>query len=170
MKVEIQQEMYDQLIAISKELNSQNHRGTAMPYIFQIQDKEQVPAAEGNGIQGWVYDGSLIHEPDEIRLAIYQQEEWDILDQKEANDKYLCLDTHDREDILEKAGYREVWFDYKETYQNAFFTSKACDEHIARNRHHYTEPVNYLSHAFRNPEMEVVLKFLCELTGGEIHK
>jgi len=47
---------------------------------------------------------------------------------------------------------------------------KACKEHIEQNHYHYNNPKDYLVHAFRNPEMETVLEFLCGITGGELHK
>jgi len=70
---------------------------------------------------------------------------------------------------LELSGYSKVNYDYQSNLENSFLTSKACDEHIRLNSHNLSSPTNYLSHAWRNPEMETVIKFLCELTGGKIH-
>ena len=44
--IEIEDEMYEFLMNLSKELNTQDHRGTAMPYFFQIQTKEKVAAPD----------------------------------------------------------------------------------------------------------------------------
>jgi hypothetical protein len=41
---------------------------------------------------------------------------------------------------------------------------KACKKHIECNSHHYNEPVDYLSYASRNPELEMVQKFIMGLT------
>ena len=49
------------------------------------------------------------------------------------------------------------------TYENAFFTIKACQAHIDSNRHHYNKPDNYISFAFRNPEMKTMVQLFKEL-------
>ena len=53
--------------------------------------------------------------------------------------------------------------DYEHVYLNAFLTERACREHIATNRHHYENPVDYLSYGFRNPELEKVLEILSKI-------
>lgn len=164
-KIEVSEEMFDFLTNISKELNSQDHRGTAMPYFFQIQTKRQIAVPEGNGIEAWFYDGAMIETDEEIEKAVNEYKEWD----KETSE-FNELEDYEIEDILEKAGYRKVNYDYERVLENAFLTSKACDEHIKKNSHNLSSPVNYLSHAHRNPEMEMIQKFLVELTGGKLHK
>ena len=159
--IEVTDEMHEFLMNLSKELTTQNHRGTAMPYIFQIQTKEQVPAVEGNGTEAWFYDGSKLETKEEITEWIA---EWKGLAIEDVTDN-----ESDREDILQEAGFRRINYEMKEVYQNAFLTSKACDEHIKANGYHYNTPVNYLSHSFRNPELETLIKFICGLTGKEIH-
>lgn len=159
--IEVSDEMYEFLMNLSNELTTQDHRATAMPYIFQIQTQEEVPAVEGNGNQAWVYDGSKLETEKEITEAIAEWKDLLIED--------VTKDESDREDILQEAGYRKINYEMKDVYQNAFLTSKACDEHIKANGYHYNTPVNYLSHSFRNPELETLLKFICGLTGKEIH-
>ena len=78
--IKISDEMYAQLMELSKEINTQNHRHTQMPYIFQIES--------GN-------------------------RRWPKL-------------------------------------ENAFFTAKACKEHIKKNSYHYTKPTDFLTSAIRN--------------------
>ena len=146
---------------LSKELTTQDHRSTAMPYIFQIQTQEEVPAVEGNGTEAWIYDGSKIETEQEITEAIAEYKGLAIED--------VTKDEYDRAEILEAAGYRKIHYEMKEQLQNAFLTLKACEEHIRLNNHHYNKPVSYLSHSFRNPELETLMKFLCGLTGKEIH-
>jgi len=164
-KIQVTDEMHDFLINISKELNTQSHRGTAMPYFFQVQTKKRIAVPEGNGIEAWHCDGSLIESDEEIKDAVNEYKDWD-----EHNTEFNHLQDYEIESILEKAGYRKVNYDYEEVLENAFLTSKACDEYIKKNSHNLSDPVNYLSHAFRNPEMEMVEKFLCELTGGKLNK
>ncbi len=59
--IEITDEMYDSLMEISKELNTQNHRSTAMPYFFQIQDETEAIVYEDNGGEiKYIHDGDII--------------------------------------------------------------------------------------------------------------
>ena len=54
--------------------------------------------------------------------------------------------------------------------KNAFLTAKGCKDHIEKNSYHYNDPIDYLNCAWRNPEMELISKFLCGLVGKEPHK
>jgi len=162
--VEVNDEMYEFLMNLSKELNTQDHRGTRMPYFFQVQTKEQIAVPEGCGTEAWHYDGSLIETKEEIEEAVNEWKEWD-----EATTEFNHLEDYEVDEILEEAGWRKVNYDYRDNLENCFLTSKACDEHIIINKHNLKSPVNYLSGSFRNPELEMVMKFLCELTGGKLH-
>lgn len=163
--IQVSDEVFNGLMEISKELNIQSNRHTAMPYFFQIQTKKKIAVPEGNGIEAWHFDGSLIESDEEIEEVINEYKEWD-----EHTTEFNHLQDYEIESILEKAGYSKVNYDYEKVLENSFFTSKACDEYIKKNSHNLTYPVNYLSHAHRNPEMELISKFLVELTGGRLHK
>ena len=167
--IKVTDEMYSFLTDLSKELNTQSHRGTAMPYFFQIQTKEQVSASDGDGTEAWHYDGSLIETEEEIREVILEWKEWDNINSGEADIIYSKLTDYEKEEILKEAGWCKIWYDSKDHLENAFFTEKACKQHIKCNSHYYNKPVDYLSFASRNNEMEMVMKFLCELTGGKLH-
>ena len=73
--IEVTEEMYDFLINLSNELTTQDHRGTAMPYIFQIQTEETVPACDGCGQEAWLYDNHTIETEKEITEAISEYKE-----------------------------------------------------------------------------------------------
>jgi hypothetical protein len=165
--IKVTNEMYKFLMDLSKELNTQDHRCTAMPYFFQVQTKRQVPTMEGCGTEAWNCDGSLIETEDEIRDVIIEYKEWNV---EKSEKLYQELSEYEIEEILEKIGYSKVQYDIIDEYQNSFFTEKACKAHIKSNIHHYNDPVDYLSYASRNSEMENVMKFLCELTNGKLHK
>lgn len=163
--IQVTDEMYNSLMELSNELKTQSHRGTAMPYFFQVSTKHQVSCAEGNGKEAWHYDGSLIEDKEDIIQAIYDYHDGDKTKKEIKNLSEWELDSE-----METAGYRKVNYDYEQRLENAFFTEKACKEHIKNNSHNLSSPVDYLSHAFRNPEMELVMKFLCGLNGGKMHK
>ena len=162
--IQVNDEMYEFLMNLSTELNTQDHRGTRMPYFFQVQTQEQIAVPDGCGTEAWHQDGSMIETHSEIMETICELKEWDQWD-----DRFCSLDDYERDSILEEAGWNKVTYDYRSNLENAFLTSKACDEHIAANKHNLKSPTNYLSGAYRNPEMEQLMKFLCELTGGKLH-
>lgn len=171
--IEVSDEMYASLMNISKEMNTQDHRCTRMPYFFQVQETKKVPAHDGCGKEVW---WSTEHEQ-ELR-NVHDMKEWvceniDYLELAEdinTFDIINAMNDYEVADILTDNGFERFYEEDKEEYSNAFFTSKACDEHIRVNGHNLHNPINYLSYASRNPEMELVSKFLCEISGGKIHK
>lgn len=162
--IEVSDETYNFLMDLSKELTTQNHRGTAMPYFFQIKTQEEVAVPEGCGTECWVSDGSRIETEEEINDTIF-----DYREEKIPLEKIKVMSRSLKEEILKEAGWREANYDYKDKFENSFLTEKSCKEHIKVNGYHYNEPVDYLTHAYRNPEMESLIKFICELTGVEAH-
>lgn len=51
--------------------------------------------------------------------------------------------------------------DVPNLYAGFFFTGKACDEHIAMNRHHYNSTVkSYGISAYHNPELKAVMAYI----------
>lgn len=109
-----------------------------------------------------------LNTQEEIKEEVIKYKEWDGLEEDEANKLFSELDSWEIDEIMEE-NWRKVNIDYEPRYENAFLTSKACDEHIRVNKHNLRSPINYLSGAFRNPELEMVMKFLCELNGGKLH-
>jgi len=162
--IEVTDEMHEFLMNLSNELNTQNHRCTRMPYFFQVQTKERIAVPDGCGTEAWYCDGSLIETKDEIEEQVNELKGWD-----ESTTEFNFLEDYEIEEILEEADWCKVNYDYRDNLENCFLTSKACDEHIRVNGHNLNSPVNYLSGSFRNPELEKVMQFLCELTGGSLH-
>lgn len=161
--IEVSDELYDQLIELSNELNTQDNRATASPYVFQIQTNEEIAVPYGCGNEAWYYDDSKIETEEEIKNEIFSFKDWDE-DNLSHQKKYATFDSWEQDRMLESIGWRKGNYDYKHFYQNAFLTAKACKEHIRLNHYHYREPVDYLTHCFRNPELEMVLNFLKQLT------
>lgn len=155
--IEIPEELHDQLMELSRNINSQNNRATAMPYFFQIRTNERVRVPEGCGTECWYCDDTTIETQEEIDQTIADYLDCEI-------EKVKVMNDWDKDPILEKAGWKRVNYDYEYKFQNAFLTEKSCKEHIERNHYHYKDPVDYLSHAFRNPDLELVYKFLCGLS------
>ena len=160
--IEVTDEMYDFLINLSNELNSQNNRGTASPYFYQIQTQDEILVPEGCGTEFYIDDdGNRYETDDELNDLISEVLEIpieEVLGMDKGKKGNLILENLDELDL------RIVNLDYKDKYENAFLTEKACKEHINTNSYHYNEPVDYLSYSFRNPELEKVLEFLKELS------
>lgn len=184
--IEISDEMHAKLIALATEMTTQDMRCTKMPHMFQVRTRMEVPAYEGCGEEIWVnMDGDTLRNDDEIRELIkeelYQNDESFYIGNFETNadlDKALnekvgkmssddldeYIDTHNNDD------WRRVAVTTEDKYVNTFFTAKACQEHIDSNHYHYNKPDVYLNSAWRNPEMELVSEFLCNLVGKSNHK
>jgi tRNA G26 N,N-dimethylase Trm1 len=161
--IELSNEMYEKLVALSNEMNSQDHRGTAMPYFFQVMETKKIYGVDGDyDTDGyvWVKDGTTQNTVESMIEALENDEV--EFDKENATESFL-------ENLMEENGYVKGYYRNEEVYSNAFFSEKSCKEHIQANKYHYESPVDYLSHAFRNPDMELISKFLCELTGGKIH-
>lgn len=163
--IQLSDESYNFLMNLSKELNTQDNRGTAMPYFFQVKTKHRVLAPQNSGIEAWYCDGDIIETEEEIREAIEAYKDWDDI-----TSEYEKLNEDDKIKTLKLIGYNKIYYDYDDRYENAFLTSKACDEHIKLNKHNLSQPVNYLSYANRNPELEKLMGIICGLTGGNLHK
>jgi hypothetical protein len=161
--IEVSDEMYEKLIALSNEMNNQDHRCTAMPYFFQVRETKRVYGVDPDyGSDGymWVRDGAIENTKESMIQALENDEI--EFDKENATKSYLEL-------LMEENGFNKGYYKNEEVYSNCFLTEKSCKEHIQANKYHYEEPVDYLSHAFRNPDMELISQFLCELTGGKIH-
>ena len=167
--IKLTDEMYNFLIELSKEMSTQDLRCTAMPYFFQVESDRMRITAEGCGIEAWHFDGNMLETDEEIRTAIFEYKEWDE-DLEEDINKYEELDGGEIEEILIEAGYRKVNYEYENVYTNSFLTEKACKQHIKANSYHYNNPQDYLTHAFRNPELEKVIEFILSLTDNKLHK
>jgi len=168
--IQVTDEMYNSLIELSNELNTQDHRCTAMPYFFQIQTEEWESAPEGQGEEVWFCDGSFLESEDEIKEAVIEYKGWvHDYEEDEVEKKYNELTDYEKDEILEN-NYRKVNRQKVFKLQNAFLTEKSCKQHIKNNSYHYENPKDYLSHANRNSDMETIIKYLCELNGGKIHK
>jgi hypothetical protein len=184
--IEVTDEMYNSLMELSKEMVSQDPLGTKMPHMFQIQTNEEIVTNDWCGTEIWVNsEGDELRTEDDIREYITQyiydgnDNGFDLSSLGDKESMKLATKTVNEMNEYDLHHYLENEVDYdwrtvnvttEHKYQNTFFTAKACKEHIEQNDYHYREPKCYLNHAWRNPEMELVSKFLCELSGGKLHE
>lgn len=171
--IKVNDEMYDFLMDLSNELNTQDHRCTAMPYFFQVRETKECPAHEGNGTEvlySSEYELELRTEEEKIEFLKDHVENYKDIGWDDELSEIDELDEYTIDSILCQDDFDKFYVDDIHEYSNCFFTSKACDEHIRINGHNLHKPINYLNHAYRNVEIDTLLKFLCELNGGETHK
>lgn len=166
--IEVSDEMYEKLIALATEMTTQDPRCTRMPHMFQIRTTKKVYDWGLNGNERiWIDDDGNEIETREEMIEYLEKNRVDIpeyfVDIWEDN---WDLEEFVRENCPE---LRECSYSWEYEYQNMFLTEKACKEHIERNHYHYHEPVDYLNHAWRNPEMELVSEFLCNLVGKPMY-
>ncbi|MFW5847294.1 MAG: hypothetical protein ACOCVF_00045 [bacterium] len=172
--IEVTDEMYEFLINLSREIKEQDNRATAMPYFFQVREIKEVAAHEGCGEERFYsskYETELRTDDDKVEWI---KENIDCfigtMYEEEAKDVGVHTSTWDLDTMLTELDFNKFYVDTDYKYSNVFFTSKACDEHIRINKHNLKYPVNYLNHAYINEEMDMIFKFLLELTNNEVHE
>lgn len=174
--IEITDEMYNALMHISKEMNTQSHSCTRMPYLVQVCTDEEIAAHEGSGEEIWYNEeGDVLHTErgenevfEHIKQCLIEEEDLEE-DAAEEKANEICSEG-DFDTFLEDRGWTLTQIEDKTIYKNGFFTKEAALQHIEENKHHYNNPRTCIVGLFRNPEMETVAKFLCELSEGEIHR
>jgi len=175
--IEIDQDVYNQLVELAKEMTTQDMRGTRMPHMFQIRDWKKVYDAELNGdTVFWLDRGNGIEIETVESLIEYLTDcevEFDADEIKEMWDSWKdMMFDDDLKDWLEenRIELEEYSYSLEPEYTNCFLTAKAAHEHLYSNYYHYHEKADvYLNHAWRNPEAELVSTFLCNLVGKEMH-
>ena len=150
---------------LKHELNTQSSRMTANPRFYQVRhEKFKADANEGDyfraeyegevlGIFEWTQEGV-----EELKSILREYTDDDDVETLEEIGNISLEDLENR-----NIGLSCVNGDFEYVYSNAFLTEKACREHIECNRHHYRNPVDYLNYAFRNYELEKLLKILSKI-------
>lgn len=108
----------------------------------------------------------------DYRLWVYPGQDYDEFERKEETDRFElcdeCKKLYDADEVLpdECDHCEDGAFDHYKLVEQfdlragVFFTSKACNEHIQANAYHYKNPRSFGVGAWRNPEMQAVMKHL----------
>jgi hypothetical protein len=171
--IEVSDEMYESLIQLATEMVEQDKRGTRMPHLFQIRDWERI------------YDDNLNGD---VRVFIHSDGDYEVIETLEDLKIYIESEDVEEPENLEEMWDDEYWWDLDDwvdenlpklrkssyslapRYINSFLTAKAAEEHLESNNYHYHQNADvYLNHAWRNPEAELVSKFLVGLLGKELY-
>jgi len=193
--IEVTEKQYEFLKNLQNEINTQDNRTTAKPYFFQVKRTDRVygkDLQQGDGIayidpnSDEIYDEKP-EEPEketekeksdknQLSLQLNAEEEelkyrdggpvWKEKFEEEDQD-FEDQDQDQDEEEEDKIEYEEIEYQEIVSYDNCFFTEKACLRHIKENKHHYAdeEPMQltYLNAAWRNPEMEMMFEFISSL-------
>jgi len=142
------------LKSIGAKMLKQNNRATQYPIFVVVQDERRYVGYDGN---------------------------WTHTERREDNDEEdiceECLEKyHNNEELPEECdncstqcfAYYYIEKQVPMLEPGCFFTAEACEEHIRLNSYHYNNPKSYAISAWRNPEMQTVMKNLIKLTGKDI--
>ncbi len=179
--IEISDEMYAKLIDLATEMTSQDPRGTRAPHMFQIREKKKVYDWGLNGNYGiWVDVGDQVEIETLDELIEYLHNSGHFSDMNDYDEQSTISEItrlweEDYDFGLTNwiddncSNLKPCTYSWEHVYHNHFLTAKGCKEHIEKNHYHYNDPVDYLNHAWRNPEMDLVSEFLCGLVGKKPH-
>lgn len=171
--IELEDEVYKKLVDLATEMTTQDPRGTRMPHLFQIRDWEKVYDADLNGDTHIYLDRGNVIEIETVDQFVGYLKESEIeFDEKEIrdmweNDRDFGLTDWVEENVRD---LEEHSYSLKPVYTNSFLTAKAAQAHLDSNYYHYHRNADvYLNHSWRNPEMDLISRFLCGLVGKEMH-
>lgn len=163
-QINVPDELYDFLHAMSVKMNTQDNAATADPIVIQICETKELPSPSYCADDVLLYDGENTYHIDAEGLSDLWS--WFGEEPPEEIEKMIAekrFDVDEVEELAQKLN-EEITLVYsqnQEVYKNFFFTWDACREHIRQNQHHYTEKAHaYADHAWRNPEMSAVIKML----------
>lgn len=168
ISITIKKEYYDFLKHLSECLDSQDNCGTAEPYFYVIRTPLEVIVPQGWGNRD-VY--IFFDESKDQGLIMYSGIEEYIKDVKEGNVWISESISGLSEEEVEKLAIKK--WDDMERYglnidkyvkeSNIFFTREALDKHMEVNGHNLSAGSHpYVKYAYRNKEMETLVKFLRE--------
>lgn len=161
--IQISDELHDKLMAMAMAMALQDNRSTASPNFYQVRQPVRIYGIDPQ----WDYDGRILIPDDggeaiEIdRDSLISELEVlgvDINFKKRSDSELMEL-------LIQDHNYTEGYYRNEYVFTNAFLTERTCRDHIERNRHNYTDPVDYLSYAERNPDLETITEFFKELAG-----
>ena len=138
-----------ELRKISERMKGQDNRITSHP-IFVVQQRRRICGmdTQWGGDVTWLFDGEEIIDANDDQIQKVKE----------------YYEEHGEEpEGWVRTGYVDIW----EMVQH-FFSQKAADEYIERNRHNMTDPRVYVGSARRNNEWQAVRSVLLDLQDNEV--
>lgn len=159
-KIELPGEVITFMQELAREIKTQDNRITASPYYYVVMASHEMIAPAGYGDNGDPY-----YYSNEWREE-HTHEDWvEILKQhNEENDDNVEIDEF-------ISGCKEFGMHDVDVEDNVFLTFKGYKDHMRMNGHNYRhlkKPHSYVKHAFRNPEMENLLKAIMAFDTSDV--
>jgi hypothetical protein len=166
MNVEISKEDLEFLKDLQHELNTQDNDGTADPLYWGVLEEKEEYVPEGCGEPRISHDDGSWTLEEAVESVNEVINEYD----QDAQDEWKDIWKDDAEDVCNfmretlKWDFCDVYYvekvDRISNYSGAFLTKRACKQHIEKNHYHYDNPRTYAMCAYRNYELERLLKIL----------
>ena len=177
MKIEISQEDYEFLKDLKNELNTQTTDGNAQPVFWGISEiyEECRGGGDFGGEPRIVYDDgnyTLKEAIENVEQALdnetygfgeEERERWKEVDKNDAEEvcEYMRNTLGGRNSIYYVAYVEKVR--RVSEYTGAFLTKRACKNYIEKYGYNHNSPHTYAMTAYRNFELERLLKILRSL-------
>jgi len=133
----------------TERLKKQDNRCTADPFYFTVRKFVDVAVPEGCGDKTMYYDS---HDNE-------------TYSEKQVKERCLELDMDFHDYVQDRCNSYDV--KEEERFENFFFTKEGYDQHVKLNGHNIAKSCisfdSYVDHAYRNPEIDNILKALKEI-------
>ena len=166
MNIEISKEDLEFLKDLQHELNTQDNDGTADPLYWGVLEEKEEYVPEGCGEPRISHDDGSWTLEEAVESVNEVINEYD----QDTQDEWKDIWKDDAEDVCNfmretlKWDFCDVYYvekvDRISNYSGAFLTKRACKQHIEKNHYHYDNPRTYAMCAYRNYELERLLKIL----------
>lgn len=167
MNIEISKEDYDFLKDLQHELNTQDNDGTADPLYWSVLEEQEEYVPEGCGEPRISHDDGSWTLDEAVKYVNDIIIEYDKDIQDMWNDDIWKDDAEDVSNFMIetlKWDFCDVYYvekvDRISDFSGAFLTKRACKQHIEQNHYHYDNPRTYANCAYRNYELDRLLKIL----------
>ncbi len=154
----IPEESYNFMKDLAQKMKKQDNRSTASPHLYMIREKYKEYNLHGEGeFSEYVCEGESY---DKDQVIEYMRENYleDLTDEE-------CMEKAEEDGYVEYTYNLETRF--SETNPNVFLTEDAAKKHLKLNNYHFHGGFDYIIHAWRNPEMEMLFKVIADIGGRE---
>ena len=167
-EIKINESDYAFLKELQNELNTQTTDGNADPVFWGVLEDYETLTFEGEGEARIPYDDraynleELVEEidADSEYFSTSVKDEWNSVDKSSLDDVMDFVNKNWNEGNIIGEPY---WVEAKDKisrYTGAFITKRACQEYIEHYGYNHNNPRTYAMTAFRNFELERLLKIL----------
>ena len=167
-QISINESDYEFLKELQHELNTQTNDENADPVYWGVLEDYEELTFDGDGEVRIPYDDGAYNleglvadiDADSENFSLSVKEEWNSLDKNDVDEVMGFVNKNWNEGNIIGEPY---WVEIKEQisrYAGAFLTKHACQEYIKRYGYNHRNPRTYAMTAYRNFELERLLKIL----------